>query len=169
MIDKMIADLRQEQKDDNKAYENCDKDETKLKNEIEDLEYKIKKTDELLERLDAKRSELEDNIDAKQEEIDGTNATMTELRDTRIQEREDYDKAMKDDTDAVNLLGQAIDSISQFYTNNKIPLALTQEEPKADEDQPPGTWGSGGYQGRKGESGGIIAILTMIKEDLETE
>ena len=47
--------------------------------------------------------------------------------------------------------------------NNKLPLNLIQAAPK------PEAFSSGGYGGRKGESGGVIAILTMIKEDLEQE
>merc|ERR1719240_1892346 len=35
--------------------------------------------------------------------------------------------------------------------------------------KPPSTWEDDNYGGRKSESGGILAILTMIKDDLENE
>merc|ERR1719454_2536983 len=45
-----------------------------------------------------------------------------------------------------------------------------QPEYSVDEDKAPETtWSGGDYGGRKGESGGIIAILEMIKEDTENE
>merc|ERR1719316_1908522 len=89
----------------------------------------------------------------------------------RNEEMEDFRKALKDDTDAVALLGQAIEALTAFYTNNKLPLELAQEDPKytVDEDKAPDTWNDGGYGGRKSESTGIIAILSMLKEDLEKE
>merc|ERR1719262_1385879 len=86
----------------------------------------------------------------------------------RNKEVAEFKKALKDDVDAVALLEQAIASITSFYTNNKIPLELTQEDPKytVDEDKAPDASFGGP---RKSESGGIIAILSMLKEDLEKE
>merc|ERR1740138_1978610 len=56
-----------------------------------------------------------------------------------------------------------------FYTNNKIPLELVQEDPKytVDEDKAPEASFGGGK--RKSESKGIISILGMLKEDLEKD
>merc|ERR1719313_2641703 len=45
---------------------------------------------------------------------------------------------------------------------------LQQPEYKANEDTAPETF-SGDYEGRKSEGGGVIAILSMIKEDIENE
>merc|ERR1719160_2400902 len=168
MIDKMIADLRKEEQDDIKARDMCEEGKNKLDNEKEDLEYNIKKTEESIERLEAKKGELEKAIAEKEEEIDATNQTMTDLLDTRNEEMEEFRKALKDDTDAVGLLGQAIEALTAFYNNNKIPLELTQEDPKytVDEDKAP----EANFGGpAKSESTGIIAILSMIKEDTEKE
>merc|ERR1719310_1632524 len=88
---------------------------------------------------------------------------MVEMREDRQQANEDFVKALKDDTDSISLLQQAIEALTAVYVSNKIPLNLVQADPK------PAGFSKGGYQGRKGESGGIIAILTMIKEDLESE
>merc|ERR1719488_118408 len=93
----------------------------------------------------------------------------------RNQEEAEFKQALKDDSDAVDLISKAIVSLTKFYKDNKIPLALAQkkkEDPKyaVDEDKAPETSFSGGdYGGRKGESGGIVAILEMIKEDTENE
>merc|ERR1719421_763567 len=89
---------------------------------------------------------------------------MNEMRKARIEEHDEDQKALKDDVDAVSLLGQAIESMTAFYNNNKLPLEFVQEDPKK-----PMGFSKGGYGGQKGQTGGIIAILSMIKEDLETE
>merc|ERR1719298_223112 len=96
---------------------------------------------------------------------------MNEMLAERNKEVEDFKKALKDDTDAVALLQKAIESLTAFYSNNKIPLELAQKEPEytVDEDKMPEGPGGGEYGGRKSESTGIIAILSMPKEDLEKE
>jgi hypothetical protein len=99
---------------------------------------------------------------------------MAEALANRNQESQDFKDALKDDTDAVALLAQAIEALTAFYNNNKIPLALAQKkkEPEytVDPDKAPETPGfEKGYGGRSSESGGIIAILSMIKEDLTNE
>merc|ERR1719473_101822 len=170
MIDKMIADLRKEEQDDIVARDKCQEDKNKLDNEAEDLEYNIKKTEELIGRLEDKKDVLEKDIAVKEEEIAATNETMAELLAARNKENEEFKQALKDDTDAVALIQQAIEALTAFYTNNKLPLAFSQEDPKytVDEDKAPDTF-EGDYGGRKSESTGIIAILSMLKEDLEKE
>merc|ERR1719473_12739 len=170
MIDKMIADLRKEEQDDIVARDRCQEGKNKLDNEKEDLAYNIKKTEELIGRLEDKKDVLEKDIAVKEEEIAATNQTMAEMLEARNKEVEEFRKALKDDTDAVALIQQAIEALTAFYTNNKLPLALSQEDPKytVDEDKAPDTFG-GDYGGRKSESTGIIAILSMLKEDLEKE
>merc|ERR1719316_416836 len=79
--------------------------------------------------------------------------------------------------DAVALLASAIDALTSFYKNNKLPMGLlakgakvvTKEEPEysVDEDKAPEAL-SKSYGGRS-EGGGIVSIIGYIKEDLENE
>merc|ERR1719254_241022 len=63
----------------------------------------------------------------------------------------------------------------RFYKDNKIPLGLAQkgrQAPEYSEDidkAPETTWSGADYGGRKSETGGILAILSMLVEDLEKE
>merc|ERR1719389_989089 len=75
--------------------------------------------------------------------------------------------------DAVALLASAIDAMTAFYKNNKLPLGLLakkgkQPEYSVDPDKAPETF-SESYGGRSSEGGGIVSILGYIKEDLENE
>ena len=92
------------------------------------------------------------------------------MLDMRNDENKAFKKALKDDAGAVALIEKAIVSLSAFYKNNKIPLELVQKkepEHSVDQDKAPET--SFSSPGRKGESGGIIAILEMIKGDSDAE
>merc|ERR1719201_2195809 len=91
---------------------------------------------------------------------------MEEALENRNKEHEQFQQALKDDADAVMLIGKAIESLSGFY--NKKALVQTPPEYSANEDSAPeATFSSN--EGRKSEGGGVIAILSMIKEDIEKE
>merc|ERR1719199_2258409 len=99
---------------------------------------------------------------------------MAEALSTRNSENEDFKAALKDDMDAVALLASAVDAMTSFYKNNKLPLGLlakkAKEDPEysVDADKAPETF-SEPYGGRSSEGGGITSILGYIKEDLENE
>merc|ERR1719156_57113 len=97
---------------------------------------------------------------------------MAEALSTRNSENEDFKAALKDDMDAVALLASAVDAMTSFYKNNKLPLGLLakKEDPEyaVDPDKAPETF-SEPYGGRSSEGGGITSILGYIKEDLENE
>jgi len=171
MIDRMIADLRVEEQEDIKARDSCNNQENALKAEKGDLEYNIEKKTKHKDSLNKKKDDTNKAIIAKKDEITQAESEMAEMLAARNEESEKFKKALKDDVDAVELLGQAIKSLTAFYENNKIPLELVQKkEPEytVDEDQAPEASFSGGGA-HKSESGGIISILQMLKEDLEKE
>jgi len=172
MIDRMIADLRVEEQDDIKARDVCNNQENALKSQKEDLEYNIDKKKKLNERQAAKRQDVIDAKIAKKDEIAIAQTTMDEMLVARNKENSDFKKALKDDVDAAALLTSAIQSLTKYYTDNKIPLELIQQPEgqkyTVDEDAAPAADFSGGGAA-KSESKGIIAILSMLREDLEKE
>merc|ERR1719478_1162051 len=94
---------------------------------------------------------------------------MEEAKATRIEENAAFMQALKDDADAVKLIGQALATLSRVYGFVQKPKKLLVQKKRVDpEDSPPETF-SGDYGGRKSEGTGILAILSMIKEDIEKE
>merc|ERR1719215_1469535 len=171
MIDTMIALLRKEEAEDIAHRDRCEGSENKNANDMDDLNHDISKANNELVRLGDSENELKATIKSLEDSMGNTKSDMEQLLDMRNEESRAFVKALKDDADA--LIEKAIVSLTQFYKNNKLPLDLVQkkQEPaySVDEDKAPETTFSGGYGGRKGESGGIIAILEMIKEDTENE
>jgi hypothetical protein len=173
MIDDMIALLRKEEASDIVHRDLCENAQNANKNELADLEHQIKKLNEMIKRMDNTKKELEEEISKLEDDIKDTKKNQKDLLDMRNTESDDFKQALKDDTDAVALLRQATAALSKFYKNNKIPLALVQSkapEYAEDPDKAPETsWSGSDYGGRKSESGGILAILAMLTEDLEKE
>jgi len=128
-------------------------------------------------RMENTKKELLSEIAKVEKDIEGTEKTQAEILKFRNTESSEFKQALKDDVDAVALVKQAIAALSKFYTNNKITLELAQKgggqkapEYKAkSEDEAPEATFSDSYAGRQSESGGILAILSMINEDLEKE
>jgi hypothetical protein len=170
MMDKMIEDLRIEEQEDIKARDVCNNQENALASQAEDLAYNIKKKGEAKDRLGAKKTEVNEEKLNIQDEIAVAKTEMAEMLAARNEENSEFKKGLKDDTDAVALIEKAIESITAFYTNNKIPLGLLQKdkEPEyaVDEDKAPEASFGGPA---KSETGGIVGILTILKEDLEKE
>merc|ERR1712164_187311 len=173
-VDKLIAELRAEEQDDIDLRDYCQDAENKVENEIEDLQHKATNIQGLIDRLEAKKKEIQADIKQTESDIAATEDAMAEALSTRNSENEDFKAALKDDMDAVALLASAVDAMTSFYKNNKLPLGLlakkAKEDPEysVDPDKAPETF-SEPYGGRSSEGGGIVSILGYIKEDLENE
>merc|ERR1719214_300763 len=173
-VDKLIAELRAEEQDDIDLRDYCQDAENKVENEIEDLQHKATNIQGLIDRLNAKKKEIQADIKQTESDITDTENAMAEALSMRNQENEDFKAALKDDMDAVALLASAIDALTSFYKNNKLPMGLlakhTKEDPEysVDEDKAPETFAKP-YGGRSSEGGGIVSIIGYIKEDLENE
>jgi len=172
MIDEMIATLRKEEAEDIAHRDRCENSQGKNGNDMADLDHDIEKAGAEIERMGDKETELKMTIKSLDEEIVQSKTSLEELLGMRNEEQNAFKQALKDDTDAINVISKAIVALSEYYKNNKIPLDLVQqkEDPKysVDEDKAPETTFSGS-SARKGESGGIVAILEMVKEDTENE
>jgi len=171
MIDKMIALLRKEEAEDIEHRDRCESSQNKNKNDGDDLAHSIEKAGQELTRLGDTETELKASITSLEQSIASTKSDLEQLLDMRNKESKAHVQSLKDDADAVALIEKAIVSLSQYYKNNKIPLELVQKkapEYTVDQDKAPETTFSGGGA-RKGESGGIVAILEMVKEDTQNE
>jgi len=170
MVDKMVALLRAEEASDIEHRDRCQAQENANQNAMGDLDHDIEKTGESLGRMADEEKELQTQIETLEASIEETKTEMKELLDNRNEENAQFKQALKDDVDAVDLLDKAIVALSKFYKKNKIPLGLAQKDPEysVDQDKAPETTFSGGGA-RKGESTGLIAILSMLKEDVEKE
>merc|ERR1719387_1178423 len=172
-IDKMIAELRVEEQEDIEHRDWCENKENKLNNQKDDLDYKIGQSEGLIERLEAVEEQIDKDIESTEADILETEEAMAEALATRNEETEEFRAALKEDADAAALIAGAIEALTAFYTNNKLPLALLGKkapEYSTDPDVAPETGDiDKGYGGASSESKGIISILEMLKEDLENE
>merc|ERR1719498_1272071 len=169
MIDNMMELLRKEEQEDIEHRDRCENGQNANGNEMEDVKGEMAKTKKKIGRLentvDAKEKELKETKDAIRE----SNKNLKELLDQRNEDHKAFQRALQMDAEAVTLIGSAIVRLSKYYKENNIPLGLMQApEYSNDPDKAPETTFSGA-NAHQSESGGIVAILEMIKEDLQKE
>merc|ERR1719311_1681361 len=76
---------------------------------------------------------------------------------------------MQDDSDAMELLSQAIEVLASIYPKSLLQMKTARrsgEEPNPDNE--PEKF-AGDYEGKQSEGTGIVGILEMIREDIEKE
>lgn len=178
-IDKLIEVLRKEEQDDIAHRDRCQGSQNKNSNDMEDLEHSKEMSQKAIDRMKDEETELRGKVETLEGEINATKTDLTTALDMRNADYAEFIQALKDDTNAVALLSQAIGALTKFYESNKLKLELAQkgkkgkkEEPEytVDPDKAPETsFKDANYGGTSSESGGIVAILEMIKEDLEKE
>merc|ERR1719199_2108640 len=112
-----------------------------------------------------KKAELEAEVEKTDSEMEDLQKAMDEALENRNKEHEAFKQAMKDDADAVMLIGKAIEALNGFYNPKML---MQQPEYTTNPDTAPEAEFSSN-EGRKSEGGGVIAILSMIKEDIEKE
>lgn len=177
IVDKMIEVIRREDKHDIGLKDQCQQDYEILKSEKGDLTHLIKKNDNKLELLQKEGGNLSDRIGEVEKEIADTKQELKDALEDRAAARIEFQKALKDDRQAAEVIGQAMDVLKAFYKNNKKKLGLVAKEVlfgppqkfKEDPNKAPEGFAGKSYGGRSSESGGIVSILGMLKENVINE
>jgi len=171
-IEKMIAALRQEEQEDINHRDRCQRAEAKNDHDKADINHDITMAGGSIDQLEDEQSALSLKIHTLTGEISDTKAKMSQALDFRNVEVTEFKQALKDDADAIAILGQALVALTSFYKRNRISMGLVQSNPEYTVDHekaPEMNWQDGKYGGRKEETTGIVAIVEMIREDMEKE
>jgi hypothetical protein len=164
-IDRMIELLGEEGKEDIEQRDWCIAEQNNQTNHKENLEYEISQLQAKITKAEKKKAELEaEKEDTLKKKADLEEAMEQALAD-REAENQAFTTAKQDDLNAIELLGQAIEALSAYGDNNAL---LQQPEFAVSEDQAPDTTFSS-KDAHKDAQGGIVQLLTQIKENLEIE
>jgi len=164
-IDRMIELLGEEGQEDIEQRDWCIAEQNNQTNHKENLEYEISQLQAKITKAEKKKAELEaEKEDTLKKKADLEEAMEQALAD-REAENQAFTSAKQDDLNAIELLGQAIEALSAYGGNNAL---LQQPAMEVSEDQAPDATFSG-KDNYKNAQGGIVQLLTQIKENLEIE
>jgi septal ring factor EnvC (AmiA/AmiB activator) len=180
MIDEMVANLKNEQQDDDDKSEYCAKqldfseDKKKgLEQTVSDLETQIANNEEAL-------ATTKEDIKILEKSIKDLDKAVAEATEQRKDEHEEFTELMASDSAAKELLLLAKNRLAKFYNPKLYKAPPKVEEPEAMFAQislhvhhkdapapPPETFGA--YSKKSEESGGVVAMLDLLIKDLEKE
>lgn len=175
-IDKMIAELKEEEKADIKQRDWCKDEYQEVSEEKAELDWLIKNNEAMIVKLTAVIESLIEEIAETVKSIEETKEAITKMEDERKAEHEEFQIAKKDDEDAIALLTKTVEVLSAYYKKEKIEMGPIQGSMKLlqgpefainDDNAPDAVFKEKGS--RKNESKGVISILTMLIEDLTSE
>jgi hypothetical protein len=168
-IDDLIATLAAEGKQDLTQRDWCVNEQFKADNNRDDLAYEISQLEAKILRGQEQKAKLEAEELATQKAKEDLEAEMQQALDDRTAENGAFETAKADDLKAIDLLGQAIEALSAYGSNNAfLQGKARQPEFEVSEDQAPDAEFSDKDKHANAQ-GGIIQLLTQIKENLESE
>merc|ERR1719515_498281 len=161
----MIEILHEESQEDIDQRDWCISEQNNQTNHKENLEYAISQLQAKITAAEVKKAKLEAEKEDTEKKMADLKEAMEQALADRTAENEAFTGAKQDDLNAIELLGQAIEALSAYGSNNAL---LQQPEFAVSEDQAPDATFSdkGNYDNAQG---GIIQLLTQIKENLEIE
>jgi DNA repair exonuclease SbcCD ATPase subunit len=174
LIDEVIAELDSEESTDITNKEQCEKERMENTQQAKVISKEIDTNVETMDRLTSQIEAANKTVKEIMAEIEELEMTKQEAGAQREKETAEYTSAKADDTAAVGLIENAMGVLESFYEQNGLKFMQVRrvQQPFVEAGEaptpPPSTWDSE-YGGAKGESTGIIAIMTLIKEDIEKD
>merc|ERR1719482_479588 len=137
-IDLMIKNLREEEKADIEHRDWCESEQKSAEFKNENLQYDQEQLTQKIERGEDQKVKLEEEVTKTQGEKNETLTAMMEALETRNTDNKAFKQALKDDSDAVMLISQALEVLSEQY--GPEAAMLQQPEYKSNPDTPPETF-----------------------------
>jgi DNA repair exonuclease SbcCD ATPase subunit len=165
-MDKMLAELKAQQKNDYEKNEQC-------KTDLDTTEDNIKVAEREKKDLAEKNKDLSNTIDTLTEEIKTLKQEVADMEVSlkkagidRKAENELYQQNVADQRATVKVLNMALDRMKEFYSPSLVQIHSHQPVPGAAAAPPPPK--PKAYE-KSGGSGGVMQLLTMIIEEATRE
>mmetsp|Transcript_47449 Transcript_47449/g.103125 ORF Transcript_47449/g.103125 Transcript_47449/m.103125 type:complete len:712 (-) Transcript_47449:50-2185(-) len=169
-IDMLVSTLKTEEQEDLFKKEQCEQTRADDAKSAQVLSRDVdEKTDAIL-RLANEIAQFEMQIDEMNLSINNTQDAQQKATVIRQDENAAFLGSKKEDEEAVTLVGKAIAVLRTFYEGS-VALEQQSQQPEVvagEAPPPPSTWESP-YAGKQEESQGIIAILTLLEEDIKKD
>jgi hypothetical protein len=180
LIDEMVVNLKNEQKDDDTKKEYCSTELDKSEDTGKQLENGIEVSETAIEELKGAIATWTEEIAALKAGIAALDASVAEATKLRKEENADFKSLMSSNKAAKEIMLWAKNRLNKFY-NPKLykPESLVQAAPQLvqvsahrNDDgvappPPPATFGA--YVKKGQETGGVISMLDMLVGELDKE
>jgi len=178
MIDEMVANLKQEQVDDDSKKEYCEKQLDTSDDKKKELEIALSDSETAIEELEGGITTLTEEIAALKKGIKALDKSVAEATEQRKEENAEYKELKQSDTAAKEILLFAKNRLNKFY-NPKLYKAPAKVEEETTFVQiarhtrhhapppPPETFGP--YTKKSEGSMGVTQMIDLLVKDLDKE
>jgi septal ring factor EnvC (AmiA/AmiB activator) len=178
MCDDLVAELKQEQQDDNDKKEYCEKQFDLAEDKKKSLERAEKDAENAIAKAKEAIEVLTDEIKAIEKGIKELDDSVVEATEQRKEENGEFKDLMAADTKAKEILKFAKKRLNKFY-NPTVALAQAQAREgslaevsahaagKAPPGPPPDTWDA--YAKKSDESTNVVHMIDVLIADLDKE
>jgi len=166
-IDDVITTLKEEEKEDIEKRDECKDKYQEIESTSKDLEWKIEKNNAKINKLEKLIAKKEAEKAKTIEEIEDVLTNIETMEDERKEENAAFLQAKDDDNAAIALIKQAKTALAKFH-KSKESFIQQPDEFAVSEDQAPELKFSDA-ESRKGQSKGILGLMDVLMEDLDTE
>jgi len=174
-IEKMIALIEAEEKDDKKNLDWCKNETEVFEGKKSDAESQILDLKSAIQKLDDSINNPETGfiamIKQNEDNLKKNHDNMVDTTTQRADENRAYQTSIKNIVAAEELLKKAITVLKKYYAQfeKKEEESFTQKE----DPEPPETWESeeeqGGYAGQREAGGEVIDMLKFIAKETQKE
>jgi chromosome segregation ATPase len=186
MINDMVVLLGKEQVEDDTKKTYCENEFDKADDKKKELELSISDIEKAMDEAKESIETFEAEIKALEEGIIKLDREVAEATEQRKEEHADFEAQMANDGAVIQIIEMATNRLNKFY-NPKLykpppKKELSEEEriaqnmgasflgSRAQAQQPgPPPEAPGAYKKKGEESGGVIAMMDMMKKEVETE
>jgi hypothetical protein len=174
-VDEMILDLKKEGEADMAEKEMCELERSRNTQKVREYSKRIDMSTHVVERLTQLIADKQKQIDEIDAELKDLVEQKREATEQREKEKIEYAASVDEDTKAIGLVENSMKVLEGFYKNNALTMGFVQmketvEQPGGEAPTPPpATWDEAEYKGASKETSGIVALLGMIKADIEKD
>mmetsp|Transcript_51360 Transcript_51360/g.112010 ORF Transcript_51360/g.112010 Transcript_51360/m.112010 type:complete len:729 (+) Transcript_51360:88-2274(+) len=169
-IDKMVGTLEAEEASDLEKKETCEADRAKDTKDAQVFSRTYDENHDEMVRLTGENADLTQQVEEKTAAIKAIIEELAQAKKIREEENAEYLTCKADDEEASKTVLKAKGVLENFYKENDLVFMQAKKAPFTSTagdapPPPPPTW-EAPYGGATGESQGVVAILTMINEDI---
>mmetsp|Transcript_39173 Transcript_39173/g.92188 ORF Transcript_39173/g.92188 Transcript_39173/m.92188 type:complete len:722 (+) Transcript_39173:68-2233(+) len=177
-IDGMLSVLQEQQDKDLKIKEQCESDRAADGRSAALLSRGVDELSEKVSSMLTQIKHIEEENATTAADLEQTKEEMAEAKKLRKDEHEAWAATDADDAAAADVVEKAYAVLEKFYSENQAAMlqASARQAPTVDiaaapgaaPPPPPTTWETP-YAGKQDESEGVLAILELVKADIEKD
>lgn len=165
MMDKMVAELKKQQKEEVEKHDTCNKDIDENEDETRVKDKKKEDLVALIKDLEAQIKQLTKDIEDLNASIAWAQVELKRASEDRKAENKEFQQVVADQRATVAILNKALDRLKSFYAPKLLLQRSARVQRHQQVQEPPPS--AGKEYNKNAASGGVLSTIEMIIQEAE--